>query len=71
MRLLQENQSATLRSIIESFRFGDENEYKYEIKLKIYVRVIKKKTPWRAYFTFFTKKVGKVIYAEGGQALSW
>ena len=41
---------------IESCRFEDENEYKYEILLKVFARVLKKKKkkPRKASFYFFS-----------------
>ena len=30
---------------IEAFRFEDENDYEYEIYLKVFSRILKKKTP--------------------------
>ena len=40
---------------IESCRFEDDNEYKYEILLKVFARVLKKKkrNPGKLHFTFF------------------
>ena len=52
--------------VLESFRFEDETEYEYEIQLKVFVRVLKKRHPGELHFTFFTKKVGTVIYTKGG-----
>ena len=44
--------------LLESFIFEDDNNYEYdEIKLKVFVRVLKKKT---------TRKASTVIYTEGG-----
>ena len=56
---------------LESFRLGDENEYEYEIKVKVFARVLKK-MPRRENFIllFFTKEVSTVIDTEGGLALS-
>ena len=58
---------------LESFRFEDKNEYRYDITLKVFARVVKEKeTPWKASFSFFFchKKISTVIYTEGGKALS-
>ena len=41
---------------IESFRFEDENEYKNEILLKVFARVLKKRHPGKLHFTFFHYK---------------
>ena len=42
---------------IESFRFEDENDYEYEIKLKVFARVLKKRRhPGKFYFTFLHHK---------------
>ena len=47
--------SCQLNFTTESFRVEDENEY--EIKLKVFARVLKKKTPHRkASFYFFSPK---------------
>ena len=54
---------------LESSRFEDENEYEYEIKLKVFARVPKKRHPGKLHFPFFffpPKKVNTVIYTEGG-----
>ena len=55
---------------LESSRFEDENEYEYEIKLKVFARVSKKDTPesfiFLSFFFFPPKKVNTVIYTEGG-----
>jgi len=61
-------QPATLSLIIESFRFEYKNEYEYEITLKVFARVLKKKkdTPHSFLLLFFTKKLSMVIYTEGG-----
>ena len=45
---------------LDSFRFEDENEYEYE------TLVLKKRNPGKLTFIFFTEKVSKVIYSEGG-----
>ena len=42
--------------VAESFTFEDENEY--DIKLKVFARVLEKRHPGKLHFTF-------VIYAEG------
>ena len=41
---------------LESFRFEDENEYEYEIKVKVFARVLKKMTPRKTSFYFFSPK---------------
>ena len=48
---------------LESSRFEDENEYEYEIKLKVFARVLKKRHPGKLHFPFL---VNTVIYTEGG-----
>ena len=57
---------------MESFIFEDKNEYEYEIKLNVLARVLRnKKTPRKAsFYFFFSKKVSRVIYTEGGKVLS-
>ena len=49
----------TPKQQLESFRFEEDNEYEYEIKLNVFARVLEKKTPGKLHFTsfFFTKKV--------------
>ena len=52
---------------LESFRFEDENEYKYEIELEVFARVLKKRHPGKLHFyTFFYRNVSTVIHNEGG-----
>ena len=34
-------------------RFEDEKEYKYEIQLKVFARVLKKRQPGKLHFPFF------------------
>ena len=46
--------SCQLNFTTESFAFEDENEY--EIKLNVFARVLKKKTPRKALFYFFSPK---------------
>ena len=46
---------------LESSRFEDENEYEYEIKLKVFARVLKKKTPRKASFSFLFFSPKKLI----------
>lgn len=41
----------TPKQQLESFRFEEDNEY--EIKLKLFARVLKKKTPGKLHFTSF------------------
>lgn len=53
-------------SILVSFRFEDENEYEYEIYLKVLTRILKKDTSERFILVFFTKKVSRVIYTKEG-----
>ena len=53
--------------VIQSFRFGDENEYENEISLKGFTRVRKKKNcPESFILLFLTQKVSTVIYTEEG-----
>ena len=53
-------------SILDSFRFEDENEYEYEIKLRVLMRILNKDTPERFILVFFTKKVSRVINTKEG-----
>ena len=53
---------------LESFRFEDKNEYRYDITLKVFARVVKKKeTPRKASFSFFlvTKKLVRLFILKG------
>ena len=57
----------TVLSVWESFIFEDETEYECEIQVKVFVRGLKKKDTQGSFILlFFTKKVGTVIYTEGG-----
>ena len=52
-------------SILDSFRFNDENEYEYEIKVKVLMRILKKDTLERFILLFSPKKlVGLFILKE-------
>ena len=57
---------------MESFRFEDKNEYEYEIKLNVLARVLRNKKTSRkdSFYFFFSKKVSRVNYTEGGKVLS-
>ena len=37
--------AAFLKTILETFRFESENDYEKEILFKVFLRIIKKKTP--------------------------
>ena len=54
---------------LESFRFEDKNEYRYDITFKVFARVVKKKeTPRKASFSFFffvTKKLVRLFILKG------
>ena len=52
-------------AILNRFRFKDENEYEYEILIKVFARVLKKTHPEKFHFTFFHQKFSTVIYTEG------
>ena len=41
-------------ALIETFRFEDENDYEYEIELKVFPGILKKWTPRRALLYFFS-----------------
>ena len=54
---------SSLCMVLERFRFED--EYEYEIQLKVFAHVLKKRNPaGKLHFPFFRQKV--VIYTEGG-----
>lgn len=56
---------------LESFRFGNEGEYEIPLKVFACVQKKKKKTLRKASFYLFSpKKLVRVIYSEGGKALS-
>ena len=53
---------------LESFRFEDKNEYRYDITLKVFARVVKKKRlPEKLHFPFFfvTKKLVRLFILKG------
>ena len=53
---------------LESFRFEDKNEYRYDITLKVFARVVKKKRlPGKLHFPFFfvTKKLVRLFILKG------
>ena len=54
--------------ILESFRFEDNNDYEYEILLKVFCVLSKNRHPPPDCFIvpFFTKKVSTVIFINGG-----
>ena len=53
-------------SLIESLRFEDENQHEYQIKLNVFVRVLRKDTQESFILLVFTKKASTVICTEGG-----
>ena len=55
---------------IETFRFEDEDDYKYEIWLEVFSGLLKISLPGKLHFTIFTRKVSIVIFSEGDYALS-
>ena len=58
--------------IIETFRFGDENDFEYEVWSKDFLIIVqKKKKKGLLHCTFFRIKVGSVIFIGGGKDLSW
>ena len=46
----------TAKQLLESFRFEEDNEYEYEIKLKVFARVLKKDTTESFTLLFFHQK---------------
>ena len=53
---------------LESFRFEDKNEYRYDITFKVFARVVKKKRlPGKLHFPFFfvTKKLVRLFILKG------
>ena len=56
--------------VIETFRFKDENDYEYEICLKVFFHVFSKNTPEFFNALFLTRNVSTVIVIEGGLDLS-
>ena len=56
---------------IETFRFWDENNYEYQIWLKVFSRILKSWTPRKASLHFFsTKKISTVIFNKRALAIS-
>ena len=41
---------------IESFRFEEQNEYEYDIYLKVFARVLKNKTVWKSFILLFFRQ---------------
>ena len=53
---------------LESFRFDDNNEYRYDITFKVFARVVKKRDSpesFMKFFLFLSQKISTVIYIEG------
>ena len=46
----------TAKQLLESFRFEEDNEYEYEIKLKVFARVLKNDTTESFTLLFFHQK---------------
>ena len=55
-------------SAIETFKFEDQDDYKYEIGLKVFSRILKIDSPESFILPFFTRKVSTVIFSEGDYA---
>ena len=53
-------------SAIETFKFEDQDDYEYEIGLKVFSRILKIDSPGSFILPFFTRKVSTVIFSEGG-----
>ena len=57
----------TWTELLETLRFGDENDYEYEIWFKVFSRTVKKiYAPEVFIVPFFTREVSNVIVIEGG-----
>ena len=78
--LLNHNSSLPLSTLpvfvfdwsLETFRFKDKDDYKFEIWLKIFFRYSQiKDTPQSFIFPFLTRKVSTATFSEGGYILSW
>ena len=55
---------------LESFRFEDKNEYRYDITLKVFARVVKKRDSPESFIKFFlfffvTKKLVRLFILKG------
>ena len=57
-------------SAIETFKFEDQDDYEYEIGLKVFSRILKIDSPESFILPFFTRRVSTVIFSEGGYAPS-
>ena len=55
-------------SAIETFKFEDQDDYEYEIGLKVFSRILKIDSPESFILPFFTRKVSAVIFSEGDDA---
>ena len=53
-------------SAIETYKFEDQDDYEYEIGLKVFSRILKIDSPESFILPFFTRKVSTVIFSEGG-----
>ena len=51
-------------SAIETFKFEDQDDYEYEIGLKVFSRILKIDSPESFILPFFTRKVSTVIFSE-------
>ena len=57
---------------LETFRFKDEDDYEFEIWLKIFFTYSQiKASPQSFIFPFLTRKVSTVTFSEEGYILSW
>ena len=59
-----------LRSLIERFRFKDDDDYEYEIWLKVFAHSQNIDSQESFILPFFTRKVSTVTFSEGGYTLS-
>ena len=54
---------------LESFRFEDKNEYRYDITLRVFARVVKKRDSRESFIKFFlffvTKKLVRLFILKG------
>ena len=49
-------------SAIETFKFEDQDDYEYEIGLKVFSRILKIDSPESFILPFFTRKVSTVTF---------
>ena len=58
--------------VLKTFKFKDEDDYKYDIWLKVLLAYSENiDSPESFILPFLTRKVSTVTFSEGGYTLSW